>query len=133
MHCDPVCLVQTPFRASGPKWGKNRKNIGFGLPPENRKKIAEKWPQTQFLPIFGPIFQFFGYFFPIFRGEAETYIFPIFPHFGLEARNGVCTRQTGSQSMQTSRDILPKSLVSLGFEGRGKPLRLLLPGRTRTS
>ena len=28
----PVGLLQNRFRASGPKYGKNRKNIGFGLP-----------------------------------------------------------------------------------------------------
>ena len=37
LDCDPVCLVQTPFRASGPKWEKIGKILVLDS-KENRKK-----------------------------------------------------------------------------------------------
>ena len=68
--CDPDCLVQTPFRASGPKWEKNGRKMDSG----RAGKMGEKWPKN-------------------FPGEAKIHF-----SFGPEARNGVCTRQSGSQA-----------------------------------
>ena len=76
--CDPVCLVQTPFRASGPNY-KKKEDIGFGLSektgksPKNRKNAGgPKWglyqangiaTQSSFKPLQTQIFDAFWTFF----------------------------------------------------------------------
>ena len=60
---------------------KNRtKKIGFSLPPENRKKIAEIL-ENILKPYLEP-FSYFGAIFSYFLGEAETKICPMFPISG---------------------------------------------------
>ena len=83
LGCDPVCLVQTPFRASSPKWGKNRKTVGFGLP----RKIGKNWPKNRKNgPKMGKnwVWGHFSYFsanFSLFSGGGRnlyfSYSFPI--------------------------------------------------------
>ena len=84
LHCDPDCPVQTPFRASRPKWekmaeksilaapgtrGKNGRNIG--------QTWVKKWPFSHFSAIFSPFFpdgakiHFSAIFFPFRAGGPK--------------------------------------------------------------
>ena len=95
------CLLGTdPISGPRPEMGKNRKNIGFGL-PEKIGKSSRKMGKMAATPIFisfGPFFLFTGNIFLFSRRGQNPHLSYIFSHFGPEARNGVCTRQTGSQS-----------------------------------
>ena len=62
--CDPGCPVQTPNRASGPKWEKNGRTMGSGptrKKGENGRKMGN-WPfSTHFwanFPIFRPFLSY---------------------------------------------------------------------------
>ena len=61
----------------------------------------KKWPQNPILTHCWAIFPIFRLILSFFLGEAETqpifFLYFFFSYFGLEARNRVCTRQTGSQ------------------------------------
>ena len=103
--CDPGCPVQTPNRASGPKWEKNGRKMDFG-PTRKKEKMAEKWakngPKMGKKWIFGPIFLFFGYFFPLFPGGAKVHFSAIFfsfraggPIWGLYRAIGIATLGLG--------------------------------------
>ena len=92
-------LLEWGFRASGPKYGKNRKSIGFG-------RTIGKWPPN---PIFEPFFLFFGSFVPIFWGRPETNIFPIFSYFGPEAR------KAGGQGRNSTPQAQPHSKMQISF------------------
>ena len=94
---------------------KNGKNVGFGLPRENRKKLAEQKGKMAPNPIFThfwAIFPSFRRIFSYFLGEAETYMFPISSYLRPEARNGaiwIAKLQTRNpppdiQSPPTTRD-----------------------------
>ena len=73
--CDPLCLLERGFRASGPKLEKNRKHIGFGR-PRKYEKISRKMAN---FPIFRQIF-------PIFWGRPKPIFFLYFSYFRPEAR-----------------------------------------------
>ena len=97
--CDPDCPVQTPNRASGPKWEKNGRKMDFGPTgkkgeewPKNGKigrKMGQKWPFSHFSAILPPFCRwgqnpFFGHFFPIssrrpdlgsVQGNRETTVY----------------------------------------------------------
>ena len=49
---------------------KKMRNADFGLPPDNRKKLAEKQEKAPKTP-------FFAFFFSYFLGEAEIVFFPV--------------------------------------------------------
>ena len=88
---DPVCLVQTPF------WAGVRppQKIGKNLPKtrKNGPKMGKNW-------LWGH-FSYFSANFSLFSGGGRNlYIFLFFSHFGPEARNGFCTRQTGTLALQ---------------------------------
>ena len=76
--CDPDCPVQTPNRASGPKWGKNGRKMDFG--PTEKKgekwpkngKMDLKWVKNGHFPIFRP-------FFPLFSVGPKSIFRPFFP------------------------------------------------------
>ena len=73
-NCNPVCLV----------------HIGFGVPQKIRKNnriIGKVPPKPNF---------FSNFIFHIFWGIRNLH-FSYFSYFRLEAQNGVCTRQKGSQ------------------------------------
>ena len=76
-----------------PEMGKNRKNVDFSLP----QKIGKNWPKNRKkCPKMGEywvwgLLSYFSANFAYFPRKAVTYIFPIFPHFWPEARNGVWT------------------------------------------
>ena len=76
---------------------KNRKNIGFGLPRKIGEKISRKIgkmaPKPNFYPFLDHFSNFSAIFFLFSGGGRNLH----FSYFGLEARNQVCTRQTGSQ------------------------------------
>ena len=71
--CDPDCPVQTPNRASGPKWGKNGREMDFGPTRKKGPKMAQKWEKLPFLTPFLPLFpggakiHFSAIFFPNYR------------------------------------------------------------------
>ena len=95
-RCDPVCPVQTPKRASGPKWEKNPPKGGRGFWPHRTKgektRKMQKWP---FLTIFGPIFPLQP-FFPLFPGGAKIYFRPFFfPIWGLCRAIGIAREGGG--------------------------------------
>ena len=73
------CSIGTRgFRASGPlKENHWNKNIGFGRPPENDRKLAENREMPP-KPFFWAIFRFFGLIFPIFWGRPRSVFFPHF-------------------------------------------------------
>ena len=101
--------------------------------------MAEKWEMAIFDPFwsifFGPIFPFCGHFSSFFRSGQNPFFCPFFSHFGPEARFGVCTGESGSQSLVfqeiakktsgSSRNLCPESLVVLNQgaldTGKGKP------------
>ena len=119
--CSPVGLLQNRFRASGPKWEKNRKNIGFGLPrpsPGKKEKNSRKIGKIGKIRPFSYFSAIFSYFPRVGPREAETYIFPIFSYFGPEAQNLFCSRPTGLQfcsAYLTNQTFSDSTLVILWF------------------
>ena len=75
--CDPDCPVQTPNRASGPKWKKNGRKIDFG---RNGKK-GKKWPKNGKIAIFDPFLGQFSHFSAIFSPFSRFGQNPFFCHF----------------------------------------------------
>ena len=128
--CDPDCPVQTPNRASGPKWEKNGRKMDFGPTrkkgkkrPKNGKigtKMGQKWSFSQFSP-----------FFPLFPGGAKIHFsatfFPFFPAggpiWGLYRAIGIAKLCPSSTEMGARRSSLQASP-----EGSSKALRSLAAG-----
>ena len=81
LNCNPDCPLQTPNRASGPKWEKNGRKMDLA-PPETKGK---KWLKNGKVAIVDQflrqLFPFFGRFFPFFPGGAEIHVSAIFPPF----------------------------------------------------
>ena len=73
LGCNPDCPVQTPTRASDPKWEKNGRKMDFG-------------PTGSF--------PFFGHFFSFFSVGPKSIFRTFFSYFGPEGRNRVCTGQS---------------------------------------
>ena len=69
-------------------------------PPRKRGKNGEAWGKQLSLTHFWADIPIFRPFFPIFPGGTKIHVSAIFSHFGPEARNGVCTGQSGSQILQ---------------------------------
>ena len=109
--CAPVCLVQTPFRASGPKWEKKdyRKNIGFGLPQKLGKKLPKNrkiTPNPNFYRCWGHFSQFSAIFFLIFWGRPKPIFFLFFPISGRR-------REIGSAPGKQDRNLSLVVWISL--------------------
>ena len=85
------CLPgQDPTSGLRPEMGK----IYRLWPPQ---KIGKRTaPNPNFCPFLGHL-SFSGYVFPIFWRRPKPTFFLLFSHFRPGSRNGVCTRQTGSQ------------------------------------
>ena len=81
-----------------------------GLRARNGKKMAETWENGHFDPFLGKI-SYFSAVFPPFPGRAKIH----FSHFGPEARNGVCTGQSGLQiyTVQMDAESLGRELMLL--------------------
>ena len=65
--------------------------------PFLRRDKGAKWPKSGKMAILDPFFGQFSHFSAILPLGPESIFRPFFPHFGPEARNGVCTGQSGSQ------------------------------------
>ena len=94
--CDPARLLERGFRAIG----QNRKNIGFGLPPENGKNLAENREMSR-KPYFGSISGLFSYFSAIsslISGRPKPILFQFFPISGRRPENPVLAGGQGRKS-----------------------------------
>ena len=91
----PIALHR-PQIGLWPEMGKNCRKMDFGptgKKPKNGKigpKIDQKWVKNGH-------YSMFRRFFLLFLVGPKSIFRPLFPHFGPEARFGVCTGQSGSQ------------------------------------
>ena len=108
--CNPDCPVQTPNRASGPKWEKNGRKMDFG--PTGKK--GQKWPKNGKIAIFGPIFPFFGHFCPFFPVGPNGYFSAIF--WGLYRAIWIATQIAARGPLtEPIRHLLRGSLLRGGY------------------
>ena len=86
--CYPDCLVQTPFRAPGPTWEKNRPENGLLALPGKWEENGRRMGKLPFLAhFFGQFSDFFGHFSPIFQGQ-NPFFRPFFPISGHRPEMG---------------------------------------------
>ena len=129
LHCNPIALYRPQI--GPPAWNGKKmvpKNGFFSPPPPpgKRRKMAKKWENGHFWPVFPADFPICQPFFPLFPGGAKTHFSAIFSHFGPEARNSFCTGQSGSESLQGVPCLFMRfSLLLYGFQGFVTPLSSL--------
>ena len=103
LELGPCPPAGTGFSGLRPELGKNRKNIGFGLPQkikERKKKKPKNRKMSRKLPKNGVLgsFSYFSAIFFLFSGGGPKPIFFLsFAYFGPEARKPRSSRRAGSQ------------------------------------
>ena len=113
--CDADCPLQTPNRASGPKWEKMAEKWILALPGK-RGKI---WPKNGKMAIFDPLLGQFSDFSAIFPPFSRWGQNPFFGHFlpiSGRRRFGVFPEQSGSQLeiLESPQSLENKSKSDLG-------------------
>ena len=102
--CNPDCPVQTPNRASDPKWEKNGRKMGFG--PHQEK--GDKWPKNAKNGSKMAIFPFVGHFSRFFQVGPKSIFRTFFPISGRRPDLGSVQGNRGCSSRpfhQSSGDL----------------------------